>query len=207
MPTISVQRHRNASSDIPDAMNVFGVTSRYVPGAHYSFATALQLGMPWRGTVIKPVVIDFLLLAFKANHHGPSFVIVRGRAAVRQPRNQKNGQIVVGLFVQQVDTEALLDVALTIFGTKPSGRLREFLGNRCDEVGDPAWIGLLRGDRSQIVHILVKAVWGWHWIAPRTRGVAVALRRSRRVKRRDRESIADWQGSAQGSLRRGFSTS
>jgi len=52
---------------------------------------ALQVGIAWLTTVIEPVVADLLFLAFDTDHHGPSFMVVRSSAAVRQPRYQENG--------------------------------------------------------------------------------------------------------------------
>src|SRR6516164_8209983 len=72
----------------------------------------------------------------------------------------------IGLFMQHMDTEALPGVASTVFGTKPSGRLREFPGKGCHLVGDPARITFFRGNRAQIAHIVVKAVGRRHEISP-----------------------------------------
>src|SRR3974377_2318664 len=85
MPSVGVQRHRNISANIPDAMNVVGIAACNVPGGHYLLTSAHQVGEARRGTVIDPLVIDLLLLTFYANHYGPGLVVVWGRATVRQP--------------------------------------------------------------------------------------------------------------------------
>src|SRR5260370_41531078 len=89
----------------------------------------------------------------------------------------------VGVLMQQVDAEALPGVAPTVFGAKPSRRLRESFGKGCDLVGDPARIALFRRNRAQITHILLEAVCGRHGIVLRGKGAGAILRRSPRVKR------------------------
>ena len=88
---VSVQRHRNVISNVPDAVYVFRVTAGSVTNGHHLFTAALQIGIAGLTTVIEPVVVDLLFLAFDTDHHGPSFMVVRGSAAVRQPRYQENG--------------------------------------------------------------------------------------------------------------------
>ena len=62
----------------------------------------------------------------------------------------RKSKVVVGLFVQQMDSEALLGVAITILGPHPSWILCELLGERGDPLSDNDRISFLCGDRSQV---------------------------------------------------------
>ena len=145
-------------------MNVFGVAARYLAGGYYLFATPLEIGIAGGSAVIDPIVTDLLLFALHTDDDGPSLVVVWGCAPVRQPRNEKNCQIVVRFFVKHVNTETLLGVAVTIFGTKPPARLSELLGQRSHQVGDFDRIGFFSCDSPQVVHILVESVREGHCI-------------------------------------------
>jgi hypothetical protein len=52
MPAVSVQRHRNVFSNVPDAMYVLRITAGGVTNGHLLFTTALQVGIAGLTTVI-----------------------------------------------------------------------------------------------------------------------------------------------------------
>jgi hypothetical protein len=60
VPAVSVQRHRNVFSNVPDAVYVFRITTGNVTNGHHLLTAALQVGIAGLTTVIDPVVVDLL---------------------------------------------------------------------------------------------------------------------------------------------------
>src|SRR5262245_58679574 len=85
VPTVGVQRHRNAAADVPNAMDVLWIAERDVASGHHSLAAALQISVPGLSAIIEPVPVDFLFTAFHPNHDGPGLMVMRGRTPVGQP--------------------------------------------------------------------------------------------------------------------------
>src|SRR5262245_15812511 len=102
-------------------MDLFGIAASHFTRRHHSGVAATQFGKTGHAAIVEPVVVDLLLLAFHADDDRPGLMVVGGSAAIGQPRNHEDGQVVIGLLVEKVDTEALLHVTLAKFGAKPSG--------------------------------------------------------------------------------------
>ena len=87
-------------------------------------------------------------------------MIVRPDPTARLPSNRKDGEIVVRLFVKQMQAETLFGVGLAIPVPEPPRISGEPEGQRLDPVGDRADVALLGHDGTEIVNIVLDCLPG-----------------------------------------------
>jgi hypothetical protein len=111
MLAVDMKRHGDAIALVDHAVNGTWWHDQDVAGAEHLLALDPDFGVTRPRAVIEALPEYVLLGAVDPADNGPGPVVVRWRAASREPRADQDREAVIGLLVEEMSAESLLGVA------------------------------------------------------------------------------------------------
>src|SRR5215212_6667050 len=108
MLPVHMERHRHRRDLIHHAVNIIGEKRHHIAGAKHLLPTGFNLGVPGVRAVVEAVPEDVLLRSIYASHHRPGPMVVGRSSAAREPGEDKDGEGVVRLLMENMYAESLL---------------------------------------------------------------------------------------------------